>query len=83
LRDEKPNVRSAAATALGSMHAEHAVGNLEEALGDSEPSVVLAAANSLLLHDDKLRRRNFRDGRSGGPPLSSKLNEQTSGGQQQ
>jgi HEAT repeat protein len=83
LRDEKPNVRSAAATALGSMHAEHAVGNLKEALGDSEPSVVLAAANSLLLHDDKLRGRNFRDGRSGGPPLSSKLNEQTSGGQQQ
>ncbi len=35
------------------MHAEHAAGNLEEALGDTEPSVVLAAANSLLLlHDD-------------------------------
>lgn len=53
LKDEKPNVRLAAATALGSMHAEHAAGNLEEALGDPEPSVVLAAANSLLLlHDD-------------------------------
>lgn len=53
LRDEKPNVRLAAAAALGSMHAEHSSGNLEEALGDSEPSVVLAAANSLLLlHDD-------------------------------
>lgn len=53
LKDEKPNVRLAAAVALGSMHAEHATGNLEEALGDSEPSVVLAAANSLLLlHDD-------------------------------
>lgn len=53
LKDEKPNVRTAGAAALGSMHAEHSAGNLEEALGDSEPSVVLAAANSLLLlHDD-------------------------------
>src|SRR5205823_983525 len=53
LQDEKPNVRLAAAVALGSMHAENAKGNLEEALGDSEPSVVLASANSLLLlHDD-------------------------------
>jgi len=46
-------VRLAAAHALGAMRAESAKGNLEEALGDSEPSVVLAAANSLLLlHDD-------------------------------
>ncbi|HEX2664449.1 MAG TPA: HEAT repeat domain-containing protein [Candidatus Acidoferrum sp.] len=53
LKDEKANVRLASAAALGSMHAEQAAGNLEEALGDSEPSVVLAAANSLLLlHDD-------------------------------
>jgi HEAT repeat protein len=53
LKDEKMNVRLAAAAALGSMHAENAKGNLEETLGDSEPSVVLAAANSLLLlHDD-------------------------------
>src|SRR5262245_48512054 len=35
LNDEKPNVRLAAAAALGAMHAEHAAGNLEEALGDS------------------------------------------------
>ena len=53
LKDEKPKVRVAAATALGLMHAEQAAGNLEEALGDPEPSVVLAAANSLLLlHDE-------------------------------
>lgn len=53
LKDEKSNVRLSAAQALGSMHAGQAAGNLEEALGDSEPSVVLAAANSLLLlHDD-------------------------------
>jgi HEAT repeat protein len=53
LKDEKPKVRQAAAHALGAMRAENANGNLEEALGDKEPSVVLAAANSLLLfHDD-------------------------------
>jgi len=53
LKDEKPNVRQSAAHALGAMRADGAKGNLEEALGDSEPSVVLAAANSLLLlHDD-------------------------------
>ncbi|HTT33363.1 MAG TPA: HEAT repeat domain-containing protein [Methylomirabilota bacterium] len=53
LKDPKPNVRVAAAAALGSMRAESAKGDLEEALGDTEPSVVLAAANSLLLlHDD-------------------------------
>lgn len=53
LKDERPKVRVAAAHALGAMRAEQAAGNLEEALGDTEPSVVLAAANSLLLlHDD-------------------------------
>ena len=53
LKDERPNVRVAAAAALGSMKAENSKGDLEEALGDSEPSVVLASANSLLLlHDD-------------------------------
>ncbi|HXY24667.1 MAG TPA: HEAT repeat domain-containing protein [Candidatus Acidoferrum sp.] len=53
LKDEKPNVRVAAAAALGSMKAEDSKGDLEAALGDSEPSVVLASANSLLLlHDD-------------------------------
>lgn len=53
LKDEKTSVRQAAAHALGAMRAEQATGNLEEALGDPEPSVVLAAANSLLLlHDD-------------------------------
>src|SRR5205807_2225978 len=42
-----------ATAGVGAMHAERAAGNLEEALGDSEPSGVLAVANSLLLlHDD-------------------------------
>ena len=53
LKDEKANVRLAAAAALGSIQAEHAVPELENVLDDSEPVVVLAAANSLLLlHDD-------------------------------
>jgi HEAT repeat protein len=53
LSDNKANVRLAAAVALGAMHAEHAKIGLEGALEDSEPAVVLAAANSLLLlHDD-------------------------------
>jgi HEAT repeat protein len=52
LQDEKPNVRVAAAVALGSMHAQYANPQLEKALEDSEPTVVLAAANSLLLLND-------------------------------
>jgi HEAT repeat protein len=52
-KDDKANVRLAAAVALGSMHAQHASPELEKALDDSELTVVLAAANSLLLlHDD-------------------------------
>jgi hypothetical protein len=49
LKDDKFNVRAAAATALGSMHALGSIPELESALEDQEPSVVLAAANSLLL----------------------------------
>lgn len=48
LKDEKGSVRAAAASALGSMHAVHATTDLEVALDDEEPVVVLAAANSLL-----------------------------------
>jgi hypothetical protein len=52
LGDDKYNVRSAAATALGVMHAVHAIPQLEKALEDDEPAVVLAAANSLMLMKD-------------------------------
>jgi HEAT repeat protein len=52
LKDEKSNVRLAAVVALGSMHAEQATAPLKETLKDSEPAVVLAAANSLLLLRD-------------------------------
>jgi HEAT repeat protein len=52
LTDGKDNVRMAAATALGTMHASRAVPQLERALDDDEPGVVLAAANSLMLLKD-------------------------------
>jgi hypothetical protein len=52
LKDEKGDVRAAAATALGTMHAVRAKAPLEGALDDNEPAVVLAAANSLLLLKD-------------------------------
>lgn len=52
LADEKSNVRLAAAVALGSMRARGASAALEKALSDTEPIVVLAAANSLLLLND-------------------------------
>jgi HEAT repeat protein len=54
LSDGKANVRLAAAVALGTMHADHAKIELEGALEDPEPAVVLAAANSLLLLRDDL-----------------------------
>jgi len=52
LTDDKYNVRSAAATALGVMHAVHAIPQLEKTLDDDEPAVVLAAANALMLLKD-------------------------------
>jgi HEAT repeat protein len=52
LKDDKANVRLAAVAALGSMHDEQATSELEKVLDDSEPVVVLAAANSLLLLRD-------------------------------
>jgi HEAT repeat protein len=55
LKDEKCDVRVAAATSIGSMHALRAKGPLEVALDDKEPSVVLAAANSLM----QLKDSNF------------------------
>lgn len=53
LRDQKPEVRAAAATALGAMNAATSVPQLKDALSDPDPSVVLAAAHSLLILKDK------------------------------
>jgi HEAT repeat protein len=47
LKDPKPEVRAAAATALGQMHASESIPKLENALSDTKISVVMAAANSL------------------------------------
>jgi HEAT repeat protein len=52
LKDDKSSVRVAAAVALGSMHAVRAVPEVEKALDDPEPTVVLAAANSLMTLKD-------------------------------
>jgi HEAT repeat protein len=53
LSDEKPEVRTAAAAALGEMDARASIPKLKHLLSDPEPAVVLAAAHSLeMMHDD-------------------------------
>jgi HEAT repeat protein len=52
LNDTKPEVRVAAAMALGQLHAISAIPQLKQLLSDKEVSVVLAAANALLLMKD-------------------------------
>ena len=47
LEDPKPDVRRAAATALGQMHAKESIPKLEHALSDKAVPVVMAAAQSL------------------------------------
>jgi len=47
LEDPKFEVRAAAATALGQMHATESIPKLQKALSDSKVPVVMAAANSL------------------------------------
>jgi len=54
LKDDKPEVRAAAAQALGEMGAKSADAQLRGMLKDSDPSVILAAAYSLVqLGDDR------------------------------
>lgn len=53
LDDPKPEVRAAAATALGQMHATQSIPRLQKALTDPRIAVVMAAAHSLRdLKDD-------------------------------
>lgn len=47
LKDPKPEVRTAAATALGQMHAMESIPKLEKALSDTKVPVVMAAAQAL------------------------------------
>lgn len=52
LKDDKAEVRAAAAAALGGMNSRRSISNLRMTLDDSDPLVVLAAAHALdLLHD--------------------------------
>ena len=53
LHDDRAEVRSAAAEALGDMNSRTSIQKLRKALDDKDPSVALAAAHSLgLMHDD-------------------------------
>jgi HEAT repeat protein len=52
LKDEKPEVRSAAAEALGGIQYRASIPALEKTLDDSDPTVVLSAAHSLVLMKD-------------------------------
>ncbi len=47
LGDHKPELKVAATTALGKMHAASSVAELKKSLSDKEFSVVLAAAHAL------------------------------------
>jgi HEAT repeat protein len=53
LADPKPEVRTAAATALGQMHSTSSISKLRQALNDKEIPVVLAAARALHAMKDK------------------------------
>lgn len=53
LADDKPEVRAAAAAALGQMKSKGSIPKLKGALQDDDPTVALAAAHALnLMHDD-------------------------------
>ncbi len=53
LADDNAQVRAAAATTLGQLHASSAIPELKEALSDKEISVVLAASQALYILRDK------------------------------
>jgi HEAT repeat protein len=53
LKDDKPEVRSAAATALGDAKSKISIPKLRDALDDADPAVALSAAHALdVMHDD-------------------------------
>ena len=52
LQDRKPEVRAAAATALGLMESKESTPELRNALSDRKPAVALAAAHALQLLND-------------------------------
>src|SRR6267143_1465574 len=52
LQDRKPEVRAAAAIAIGLMGSKAAIPGLKKALSDRKPAVALAAAHALQVLDD-------------------------------
>jgi hypothetical protein len=53
LESDKPEIRAAAAAALGDMKAKTSIPKLREAMDDKDPLVALSAAHALeLMHDD-------------------------------
>jgi hypothetical protein len=52
LQDRQPEVRAAAATALGLMGSKSAIAELKKALSDRKPAVALAAAHALQVLND-------------------------------
>lgn len=67
LQDRKPEVRAAAATALGQMHASTSIPLLQHALMDDKIPVVMAAAHSLrTLKDDTSAYAVYYDLLTGG-----------------
>lgn len=66
LTDDRPEVRAAAATALGQMHAVESVAKLQKLLEDKRMTVVMAAAHSLHdLKDDAAANAIYLDVLSG------------------
>src|SRR5260370_25664011 len=59
LADQNPNVRAAAARALGPMGAVSSVPKLKAVLDDKEPAAVLCAAHSLFLFGDRTNSYDF------------------------
>jgi HEAT repeat protein len=67
LKDRNFSVRTAAATALGQMHATESIPKLQHALADTKVQVVMAAAHSLReLKDDKSAYAVYYDLLTGG-----------------
>jgi len=59
LDDDKLDVRTAAAYALGELHDKSSIQPLHKALKDKEPSVIIAAANALLKFKDPTAYKIF------------------------
>jgi HEAT repeat protein len=73
LSDEEPEIRKAAATALGEMKAQAAIPQLRTALDDPAPEVGLAAAEALWRIGDRRVRRVLLDVLAGNRPVSEGL----------